>query len=112
MATAYTDISNVTFRNCYAYSCKNGIGVFHYDGNCEFKDILFDNIDIENFLGKYKDGRCEPTRAFFMEILNRYDGVDPVHDIPMGLIIGIVIGCIALGGGTIAALIVLKKRRA
>ena len=36
----------------------------------------------------------------------------PEDDVPMGLIIGIVIGCIALGCGTIAALIVLKKRRA
>lgn len=52
-----------------------------YDGNGEFKDILFDNIDIENFLGKYKDCRREPTRAFFMEILNRNDGVGPVHDV-------------------------------
>ena len=77
----YTNISNVTFKNSYAYSCKNGIGVFHYDGTGTFKDILFDNIDVENFLGKYKNGKREPTRAFYFEILDRGDGVNAVSDI-------------------------------
>ncbi len=80
---AHTDISNVAFKNSYCYSCKNGIGVFHYDGAAEFDDITFENIDIENFLGKYKDGKREPTRAFYFEILNRGMGANAVTNVTL-----------------------------
>jgi len=77
----YTDIKNVTFKNSYSYSCKNGIGIFHYDGVGEVENIVFENIDVENFLGKYKDGKREPTRAFLFEIRDRGEGVNTVKNV-------------------------------
>ncbi len=44
--------TNVTFKNSYSYKCMQAIKVSHGYGVYDFKDVLFENIDIEGFGGR------------------------------------------------------------
>ncbi len=44
--------SDVTFKNSYSYKCMQAIKVSHAYGGAEYKNILFENIDIEGFGGR------------------------------------------------------------
>ncbi len=46
------DQSNVTFKNSYSYKCMQAIKVSRPYANGDYKDITYDNIDIEGYGGR------------------------------------------------------------
>lgn len=65
----FGSMKNIRFTNSYAYSCMTGINITHYQGTAGAEDILYENIDIENFKARTNSG--SPCRWFILEIVDR-----------------------------------------
>lgn len=72
-----TDHTDITFRNSYHYSGMQAIKINHIYGYGKYKNIVYENIDIERLNGRSGDGNREWLTIF---VGNRR-GTGPIEDV-------------------------------